>query len=149
MKPQLKAKRQPWIIRNIATVLTIIFFVKVAGYFTVIEDRTITQIFKVIARIGMTGTIWLVFRQLGRIGCLTGPRFGHTLALWLYAIYLAIGLLSFGWSTDPGYSALQWLMTVESLVFCILYVQVTVIVNEHFPERAIDLVPGGIQDLWL
>ena len=76
MKPQLKAKRQPWIIRNIATVLTIIFFVKVAGYFTVIEDRTITQIFKVIARIGMTGTIWLVFRQLGRIGCLTGPRFG-------------------------------------------------------------------------
>ena len=56
MKPLTNPKPQPWLIRNIATVLTIIFFVKVAGYFTVIEDRTITQIFKVIARIGMTGT---------------------------------------------------------------------------------------------
>lgn len=140
MKSRLPHTPLPWVVRNIATILTIIFFVKVAGYFTVIEDRTITQIFKVIARIGMTATIFLVFRQLGRIGCLTKMRLQHTMALFLYGAYLLLGLISFCWSTDVTYSALQWLMTFESLVFAMLFVQVTVIVNRHFPAHAIDLV---------
>jgi hypothetical protein len=27
---------------------------------------------------------------------------------------LVLGLASIMWSTDPGYSALQWVMTIES-----------------------------------
>lgn len=133
-------KNHPKLIRNINLILTLILFVKIGGYFSIVEEKSITQIFKVISRIGMTGTIWFILRKLHKYGCSTRLENDHLLAPILYLSYLLLGLASISWSTDPGYSTIQWLMTFESLVFVYLYLKVIIVVNQNFPEKTINLV---------
>ncbi len=114
--------------------------IKVAGYFSIVEERAVNQIFKTISRLGMTGSILFVQYKLKKLGCPTSFKYENILAPILYLVYLAIGFASFGWSTDPGYSALQWFMTFESFVFVFFYMRVVAMVNHYFPERRIDLV---------
>ncbi|MFT5279291.1 MAG: exopolysaccharide production protein ExoQ [Bacteroidia bacterium] len=130
----------PWVIRNILTLLTVIMFIKVGGFFSVVEDRTLGQVFKVITRVGMTGlTLWIFMTIKGIIG-MSNIRFKSPMPLILYVMYLTLGFISFTWSNKIQYSALQWFMTFESLVFVIIYMKTIALVNEHFPDFGIDLV---------
>jgi O-antigen ligase len=132
--------REPYLIRNISTLLSVILFIKIGGYFTITDVKIITQIFKVISRVGMTFSVFLILRQLKTYGCVNILQLKNTMNLILYIAYLALGFASFAWSTDPMYSALQWFMTFESFVFVYLFFQVVYTVNNYFPQKKINLV---------
>lgn len=136
----MRKQRFPYIIRNISTLLIVILSIKIAGYFCVVEDRTINQIFKIIARVGMTGMILVVQFRLKRVGCQSLFQYDNVLAPIFYLLYLFIAIASFAWSTDPSYSVLQWIMTFESLVFVTVFMRVIAMVNHYFPDHAIDLI---------
>jgi len=131
--------RIPKLIKYINLILILILLVKIAGYFSIVEERSVNQVFKTISRIGMTMTISFVHFRLMRLGCIKNYVYDNLLAPVLYTGYLALGLASFAWSTDWQYSALQWLMTFESFVFVLLFYRVITLVNFHFPEYHIDL----------
>lgn len=132
--------KQPGILRHIELILILILFIKIGGYFSIVEERSINQIFKTISRFGMTISILVVFRKLKQMGCVPAFSYQQILAPILYIVYLFIGLASFGWSTKPSYSILQWSMTFDSLVFVFIYMKVVMLVNHYFPSYKIDLV---------
>jgi exopolysaccharide production protein ExoQ len=43
------------------------------------------------------------------------------------------------WSTDVGYSALQWFMTSQTLVFCFFFVKSLYLLDDFFPDHPIRL----------
>tara|TARA_B100000809_G_scaffold185304_1_gene183381 strand:- start:1279 stop:2574 length:1296 start_codon:yes stop_codon:yes gene_type:complete len=133
-------KQLPYIVRNIGTLLILVLCIKIAGYFCIVEDRTINQVFKIIARIGMTGLIIIIQFRLIRLGSLPLFKYENVLAPVFYLIYLLIGMASFAWSTDVPYSILQWLMTFESLVFVFVFMRVISLINAYFPEQTINLI---------
>jgi exopolysaccharide production protein ExoQ len=130
----------PYIVKNIGTLLVIVLCIKIAGYFCIVEDRTINQIFKIIARVGMTGLVIILQFRLIRLGCQPLFKYENVLAPFFYLIYLFIAIASFSWSTDPAYSILQWLMTFESLVFVFIFMRVISIINAYFPDQTVDLI---------
>ena len=134
------SNKLPYIIKNISTILVIILCIKIVGYFSIVEDRTINKIFKIIARVGMTGMIVTLQFRLIRIGCQPIFKYENVLAPVLYLIYLLIAIASFTWSTDPAYSILQWVMTFESLVFVFVFMRVISMINTYFPKYKIDLI---------
>jgi len=52
-------------------------------------------------------------------------------------IYLLLGFASIMWSTNPGYSTLQWLMDVECLVFSYFFMRCISLIEIYFPESDI------------
>ncbi|NQX96786.1 MAG: O-antigen ligase family protein [Flavobacteriales bacterium] len=133
-------KQLPYIIRNISSLLVLILCVKIAGYFCIVEDRTINQVYKTISRIGMTGLIIVLQFRLIQLGCQSFFKYENVLAPVFYLIYLLLAIASFMWSTDVSYSILQWLMTFESLVFVFVFMRVISMVNTYFPKHKIDLI---------
>jgi exopolysaccharide production protein ExoQ len=120
--------------------LTIILFVMIAGYFSVVEERSVNQFFKVTSRLGMAVAmlyVLYVLRKLGHVGAL---QFNHVLAPAFYVLYLILGFASLMWSSKWDYSALQWFMTAESFVFVLLFLKVVVIYNTHYPEKTINMI---------
>lgn len=130
----------PGLVRNIEVVLILILMVKIAGYFSIVEDRGVNQVFKTISRLGITGAIVWVQHRLTTMGCVPPQRLAHNTGPFLYIAYLGLGLASFLWTSDLGVSALQWAMTTESFVFTWIFMRVVVMVNEHFPEHQVDMI---------
>jgi len=134
------SKKLPSIIKNISTILVIILCIKIVGYFSIVEDRIINKIFKIITRVGMTSMIIMLQFCLIRLGCQPLFKYENILAAVLYLFYLFIAIASFTWSSDPAYSILQWVMTFESLVFVYVFMRVISIINTYFFDYKIDLV---------
>jgi exopolysaccharide production protein ExoQ len=132
--------KAPLILRNIQLILILILFIKIGGYFSIVEERSVNQVFKTISRLGMTFSILYIYQRLKHLGCVPAFAYQQILAPVLYILYLFIGLASFGWSTKPEYSILQWSMTFDSLVFVFIYMKVITLVNHYFPAYQIDLV---------
>ncbi|MFK8039672.1 MAG: O-antigen ligase family protein [Crocinitomicaceae bacterium] len=132
--------KTPYILKHIQLILILILFVKIGGYFSIVEERSINQIFKTISRFGMTISILYVYQKLKGLGCAPSFTYQQILSPLLYVVYLFIGLASFAWSTKPSYSILQWSMTFDSLVFVFIYMKVVMLVNQYFPNFKIDLV---------
>ena len=133
-------KQYPYLIRNIEVILIFIVFFKIGGYFSIVEEKSITQVFKIVDRMGMTIWIYHIYRKLKKYGCLSTFEYDGLLAPVLYGAYLLLGLASIGWSTDPGYSTIQWLMTFESFIFVWIFMRVVAIVNHHFPDKRINFI---------
>lgn len=136
----MKGKQLPYWVRNIQLILIFILSIKIMGYFCIVEDRTVNQIYKVITRLGMTFTIGWVYFALQAIGCKPLFKISNISGGILYLGYLLLGIASFGWSTDVKYSMLQWSMTFESLVFVYLYLKVIVLVSYYLPKQKVDLI---------
>ncbi|MCH2230193.1 MAG: O-antigen ligase family protein [Crocinitomicaceae bacterium] len=132
--------KTPTFLKYINFILILILLIKIGGYFSIVEERSINQIFKTVSRIGMTVWIFFIYSKLKKHGCISTFEKDGLLAPLLYALYLVLGFASFSWSTDPFYSALQWAMTMESFVFTIIFIKVVVVINYHFPDKQIDLV---------
>jgi hypothetical protein len=130
-------KKAPFFIRHIHVLLTIILLVKIGGYFSIVEERSINQIFKTISRTGMTLWLFYLYRKLLKLGCTNTSYLDNLLPFFLYLAYLLLGFASFSYSSDVNYSVLQWVMTFESFIFVILYVRTVTIYNHHFPNRPI------------
>lgn len=129
------ANRSPWLIRNIGWMLALMLMFKILGYFTLSENVAITRVLKIILRVGMTGAVFLTYQSLLAKNFIPSFRYDNVLSPLLYIGYLMLGLASMMWSTDPGYSLLQWVMTVESMIFVYFYLKTVDLVNHFYPEK--------------
>ena len=82
---------------------------------------------------------YLIYRRIVRQGAPDTLTTKNGLASWLYFAYLGLGFVSFLWSTNVGFSALQWFMTMQSLVFCYFFVKSIALLNIYFPNNTTKL----------
>jgi exopolysaccharide production protein ExoQ len=108
-----------------------------AGYFTWSESLLITRIVKVIGRLTVTAGIYQVYQMLIQRGAVGSFKWQNAPAPLLYAGYLGLGLVSIIWSTDKGYSMLQWFMDFESLVFAFFYMRCFMVLDHFFPGHTL------------
>lgn len=125
--------------RIVYILLIAVFFIKLSGFFTWNENVGITRVIKVATRISMTVAIYLVYRKIIRHGAIGAYTWTRRSAILLYCIYLLLGLASFLWSTNVGYSALQWIMDFESLIFAYYFICCFVLLDHYFPDSNIRL----------
>ncbi len=119
--------------------LFIILFLMIAGFFTWSENVVITRAIKVVGRMGVMLSSYLVYRRIIHYGAVDAFRWKNIFSPGLYIVYLILGFISFTWSTNPGFSALQWLMTFQSLVFSYFFTKSLILLDEFFPGHSIRL----------
>jgi len=119
--------------------LFVILLLMVACFFTWSENVAITRIIKVIGRMGMLTASWYVYRNIIQYGAADNLKTNNIFSFIFYAIYLLLGFASFMWSTNIGYSALQWFMTSQTLVFCFFFVKSLYLLDQFFPNHKIRL----------
>ena len=119
--------------------LLLIVLFMTACFFTWSENVAITRTIKVIGRLGMLAASWQVYRRIIRYGAADNLRTHNALSIGFYGLYLLLGLASFMWSTNPGYSALQWFMTAQTLVFCYFFIKSLYLLDAYFPGHPIRL----------
>lgn len=117
--------------------MLIVLFVMTAGYFTWSESLFITRIVKIIGRLSVTVGVILIYRMLVKKGAATSFSWKRPASPLLYTAYLALGLVSILWSTDKGYSMLQWFMDFESLVFAYYFMRCFMLLDNFFPGHTI------------
>lgn len=136
----MQPKVMPYQIRNMEAILTFILFIMIAGYFSIVEERIVNQVFKTISRLGMAVMVIYLLNRLKHFGHVTNLRYDHILAPGFYVLYLLLGFASFMWSSDFKYSALQWFMTAESFVFVFVFLRVVMVYNLHYPHQHINMI---------
>jgi hypothetical protein len=109
----------------------------VACFFTWSENVTITRFIKVVGRMGVMSSSILIFNRIIRYGAANTLTYKNIFSPLLYLAYLLLGFLSFGWSTDPGFSALQWVMVVQSLVFAYYFIKSLILLDTYFPHHKV------------
>jgi O-antigen ligase len=109
----------------------------IAGFFTWNESIVFTRVFKVITRVGMTGCIYLVYRNILNRGAVDSFKLKNEFSIGLYAGYLLLGLVSFCWSTNVGYSSLQWVMDMSSFVFSYYLIKAIFLLDEFYPDNPV------------
>jgi O-antigen ligase len=117
--------------------LHIALFIMVAGFFTWSENINITRGLKVVGRIGVTIYIWYIYRKIINFGAISSFNWRNLFSPIFYIIYLLLGFASIMWSTNPGYSALQWLMDIECLVFSYFFMRSISSIEDFFPDSNI------------
>ena len=125
-------KRKNWQLMLILLLMT-------ACFFTWSENVLITRIIKVIGRMGMLYSSWYVYKSIISYGAADNLKVNNPLSIFFYALYLFLGFVSFAWSTNVGYSALQWFMTSQTLVFCYFFVKSLYLLDQFFPDHHIKM----------
>ncbi|HET9502408.1 MAG TPA: O-antigen ligase family protein [Hymenobacter sp.] len=120
-------------LRTMSVLLTIIVLIKLAGFFTWNEDVGVTRVLKLVSRLAMTAAAYGTYRLIIKRGAVDSFRWHNSWSPLLYGAYLGLGLASLLWSRNPGYSLLQWLMDVETLVFAFYFVKCFLLLDEFFP----------------
>lgn len=124
-------------LRKVNILMLIMLFVMTAGYFTWSESLLVTRLLKVVGRLSVTVGIWYIFRMLVKKGAATSFRWQNNYSPLLYAGYLGLGMISILWSTDKGYSLLQWFMDFESLVFAFYFMRCFMVLDEYYAGHSI------------
>ncbi len=124
-------------LRTVSVLLTIIVLIKLAGFFTWNEDVGVTRVLKLVSRLAMTAAAYGTYRLIIRRGAVDSFRWHNSWSPLLYGAYLGLGLASLLWSRNPGYSLLQWLMDVETLVFAFYFVKCFLLLDEFFPDSPV------------
>lgn len=125
--------------RKIDKHLLLICLVMIACFFTWSENVAITRLIKVVGRMGMLYASYRVYKSIIQYGAADNLITNNVLAMIFYLLYLVLGLASFMWSTNPAYSALQWFMTSQTLVFCFFFIKSLYLMDEFFPDHSIKL----------
>lgn len=124
-------------LRKVNILLLIMLFVMTAGYFTWSESLMVTRIIKIIGRLSVTIGVIMIYRMLVNRGAATSFSWTNSASPLLYAAYLGMGLISILWSTDKGYSMLQWFMDFESLIFAYYFMRCFMLLDNFFPDHSI------------
>ena len=109
----------------------------VAGFFTWSENIVITRAIKVVGRMGVMIASFFIYKMIINYGAVDNLKWKNIFSPILYSSYLLLGLISFMWSTDPGYSAIQWFMTAQCLVFAYFFIKSLSLLDEYFPNHTI------------
>lgn len=116
----------------------ILLFV-IACFFTWSENVAITRAIKIVGRMGMLISSILVYRSIINFGAVNSIKWNNPFSLFLYAMYLLLGLISFMWSTKVSFSALQWFMTFQTLVFCYFFIKSLYLLDRFYPNHPVRL----------
>lgn len=119
--------------------LFIILFLMVGCFFTWSENVMITRAIKVVGRMGVMLLSIVLYYKILRYGAVNTMSYKNIFSPLFYIGYLFLGLLSFMWSTNPGFSALQWFMTFQSLVFAYFFVKSLKLLDVFFEGHTIRL----------
>lgn len=139
MNIQLIDKDHSPFLKKINWQLLLILLLMIACFFTWSENVAITRAIKVVGRMGMLCASWYIYRSIIQYGAIDNLKTHNILSLAFYGLYLLLGFASFMWSTDVGFSALQWFMTSQTLVFCFFFIKSLYLLDEFFPEHNIRL----------
>ncbi|THV62209.1 O-antigen ligase family protein [Chryseobacterium candidae] len=119
--------------------LFIILLLMVACFFTWSENVAITRGIKVVGRMGVMISSILIYQKIINYGSVNSLAYKNIFSPILYMAYLTLGFISFSWSTNPGFSALQWFMTFQSFVFAYFFVKSLKILDVYFEGHSIRL----------
>ena len=120
--------------------LFIILLLFIACFFTWSDNVLITRSIKVIGRLGLMISSIVLYHSIIRYGAINNALgYKNIYSPLFYLFYLALGFISFLWSTNPGYSALQWLMTFQSLVFAYFFIKSIKVLDHFFEGHSIRL----------
>lgn len=111
----------------------------VACFFTWSENVAITRGIKVVGRMGVMISSILIYQKIINYGSVNSLAYKNIFSPILYMAYLTLGFISFSWSTNPGFSALQWFMTFQSFVFAYFFVKSLKILDVYFEGHSIRL----------
>lgn len=139
MKVQFLDKDHSTFLRKINWQLMLIVLLMTACFFTWSENVAITRVIKVIGRLGMLFASWHVYKSIIKYGAADNLKTNNILSMAFYGLYLLLGFASFMWSTNVGYSALQWFMTAQTLVFCFFFIKSLYLLDQFFPNHPIRL----------
>jgi exopolysaccharide production protein ExoQ len=117
--------------------LFLVLLVMVACFFTWSENVTITRAIKLVGRLGMLVATWFIYRGILNYGAADNLKGKNVLSPALYGMYLLLGFVSFLWSTNIGYSALQWFMTAQTIFFCYFFIKSLFLLDQYFPNHPI------------
>jgi hypothetical protein len=126
-------------LKKINNYLFIILFLMVACFFTWSENVNITRGIKIVGRMGVMISSILVYKKIIKHGAVNTMGYKNSFSPIFYILYLLLGLMSFMWSTDPGFSALQWFMTFQSFVFAYFFIKSLKILDTFYPGHNIRL----------
>ena len=133
----LPAANHDKFLKNIAFLLLLLMFIMVGGFFTWSENVAITRLVKIVGRLGTTIGIYMVYRKIVNYGAIGSFSWRNVFSPLLYMAYMILGFISFMWSTDVGYSALQWFMDFECLIFAYYFLRCMLMLEEFFPDSTI------------
>lgn len=119
--------------------LFIALLLMVACFFTWSENVAITRAIKVVGRMGVMISSILIYKRIINYGAANALNYTNTLSPLLYIGYLLLGLISFGWSTNVGFSALQWFMTFQSFVFAFYFIKSISLLDVFFTNHSVRL----------
>lgn len=126
-------------LKKLNNQLFIILLLMVACFFTWSENVNITRAIKVVGRMGVMISSILLYRKIIRYGSINSLEYKNIFSPILYICYLILGFISFSWSTNPGFSALQWFMTAQSFVFAYFFVKSLKVLDVYFNGHNIRL----------
>lgn len=126
-------------LKRTNTLLFIALLLMVACFFTWSENVAITRAIKVVGRMGVMVSAIMIYRRIINYGAANSLIYKNVFSSVFYLMYLLLGLISFSWSTNPGFSALQWFMTFQSLVFAYFFIKSIIILDIYFPNHDIKL----------
>ncbi|AZA49458.1 O-antigen ligase domain-containing protein [Chryseobacterium carnipullorum] len=126
-------------LKTINNQLFIVLLLMVACFFTWSENVAITRAIKVVGRMGVMFSSILIYQKIIRYGSINSLAYKNIFSPILYMGYLTLGFISFSWSTNPGFSALQWFMTFQSFVFAYFFVKSLKILDIYFEGHTIRL----------
>jgi len=126
-------------LKKLNNQMFIILLLMVACFFTWSENVAITRGIKVVGRMGMMISSILIYQKIINYGSVNSLTYKNIFSPILYMGYLTLGFISFTWSTNLGFSALQWFMTFQSFVFAYFFVKSLKILDIYFEDHTIRL----------
>lgn len=139
MNKHNQATSQTSFLKRVNLLILIVFAVMLSSYFAWASGAGFNMLFKLTSRLLMTAAIYLVSRRIANRGAIASFRWQNEFSPLLYVVYLGLGLLSFLWSTDVGYSALQWMMDMTGLIFAYYFIVCFIMLDKYFPNHPIRL----------
>lgn len=139
IKMETLSIRHQQFLKKLNQQLFIILLLMVACFFTWSENVAITRGIKIVGRMGVMISSILIYQKIINYGGVNSLAYKNIFSPILYMSYLTLGFISFSWSTNPGFSALQWFMTFQSFVFAYFFVKSLKILDVYFEGHNIRL----------
>ena len=136
-------------IQRLTFILVIILFFKIAGFFTVSENVSITRVVKIFIRLMMTIWLYMMFSNLKPKVGVASFAFKNRNVLNFYLLYFLLGFFSLMWTSDMMVTTLQLIMDVELLVFSYILFQFITYINHYSPEYKIRISQVLAGAIWL
>jgi len=126
-------------LKKIDNYLFIILLLMVACFFTWSENINITRAIKVVGRLGLMLSSIGIYYKIIQYGAANTMGYKNIFSPLFYLVYMGLGFISFTWSTNPGFSILQWFMTFQSLVFAYFFIKSIKVLDSFFEGHHIRL----------